>query len=73
MPGWYDIFALDPSAKEDEAGLYNSVGIISSIIAEEINAGISPEKIILAGFSQGAALSTLYAISTNVKLVMSAL
>lgn len=71
MPGWYDILSLSPNAKEDEAGLYKSIGFLSSLISDEIKAGIPSEKIILAGFSQGAALSLIYGISTNVKLVTS--
>lgn len=69
MPGWYDILSLTPNAKEDETGLYKSIGFISSLISQEISSGIPSEKIVLAGFSQGAAVSLLYCISTNVKLV----
>jgi predicted esterase len=69
MPGWYDILSLSPNAKEDETGLYKSIGTLSSLISDEIKVGIESNKIILAGFSQGAALSLLYGISTNVNLV----
>lgn len=71
MPGWYDILSLSPNAREDEPGLYKSVGFISGLISDEIKSGIPSDKIILAGFSQGAALTLLYGISTNIKLVRS--
>ena len=69
MPGWYDILSLSPNSKEDEPGLYKSIGFLSTLVSQEISCGIPSDKILLAGFSQGAALSLLYGISTNVKLV----
>jgi predicted esterase len=70
MPGWYDIISLNPNTREDEVGLYKSIGYISSLISEEIESGIPSENIVLAGFSQGAAMTLLYGISTNVSLVI---
>lgn len=61
MPAWYDIYGLDVNAREDESGLKKAAENLYHLIhsikhAKKINA----EKIILVGFSQGAALA-LYA------------
>lgn len=44
---------------EDEAGILASSQSIHAIIEEQINKGISSERIILGGFSQGGALALL--------------
>ena len=57
MPGWSDIYGLSPDSPEDKPGLEKSRERIDSIVAKELIAGISPSRIILAGFSQGGALA----------------
>lgn len=57
MPAWYDILGMDLVRKEDEAGLRKSQQQIEALIKREIDRGISAEKIILAGFSQGCAMT----------------
>ena len=57
MPAWYDILAMDLVRKEDEAGLRKSQKKIDALIEREIERGISAEKIVLAGFSQGCAMT----------------
>ena len=57
MPAWYDILAMDLVRKEDEAGLRKSQKQIDALIEREIERGISAEKIVLAGFSQGCAMT----------------
>lgn len=57
MPAWYDILAMDLVRKEDEAGLRKSQIQIDALIEREIERGISAEKIVLAGFSQGCAMT----------------
>ncbi|MFM2008317.1 MAG: hypothetical protein RIR02_267 [Pseudomonadota bacterium] len=57
MPAWYDILGMDLVRKEDEAGLRKSQQQIEALIQREIDRGISSEKIILAGFSQGCAMT----------------
>lgn len=55
---WYDIFEFgNPNAKQDEVGFWESVSKINSLIDEEIAKGIPAERIIVGGFSQGAAIS----------------
>lgn len=60
MPAWYDIFSLDRFSKQDEAGIKASTQTIRSLIQAEVDKGIQTERIVLAGFSQGAAM-VLYA------------
>lgn len=57
MPAWYDIVDLTPEGREDSEGLEDSNSSISDIIAEQVRQGIETSNIILAGFSQGAALA----------------
>lgn len=56
MRAWYDVTTLDFRAREDEAGIRASQRQIEALIGREIAAGIAPERIALAGFSQGGAM-----------------
>ncbi len=53
MPSWYDIMGLHEQAPEDETGLRESMQYVAHLIAHEIERGIAPQHIVLAGFSQG--------------------
>ncbi len=57
MRAWYDILGMDLVRREDQAGLRTSQGKIEQLIAREIARGIAPEHIVLAGFSQGCAMT----------------
>lgn len=57
MRGWYDIFDLSISRKEDEQGIKDSHRLVSLLIAREESLGIPSNKILLGGFSQGAAIA----------------
>nr|WP_315482742.1 carboxylesterase [uncultured Undibacterium sp.] len=59
MRAWYDIAAAgtDINKREDENGLRVSQQQIEALIARENARGIATDKIILAGFSQGCAMS----------------
>ncbi|MFC0351021.1 alpha/beta hydrolase [Undibacterium danionis] len=59
MRAWYDIAAAgtDINKREDETGLRQSQQQINALIARENARGIPTDKIILAGFSQGCAMS----------------
>jgi phospholipase/carboxylesterase len=59
MPAWYDILALGGPAREDEAGLRASQTIVESLIAREVERGVAPARIVVAGFSQGCAMALL--------------
>ncbi|KXS12010.1 putative acyl-protein thioesterase [Gonapodya prolifera JEL478] len=69
MPGWYDISSFDFDRRsEDEAGLSESVKQIEELIQDEIASGITADRIVLGGFSQGAAMSLLTTLTTSTKL-----
>jgi phospholipase/carboxylesterase len=57
MRAWYDIRGLDRKAAEDAAGFQDSDSKIRELIAREAARGIPSTRIVLAGFSQGGAVS----------------
>jgi phospholipase/carboxylesterase len=57
MPAWYDIKNVDLVRQEDAAGIHASARAIEALIANEVARGIAPERIVLAGFSQGCAMA----------------
>jgi phospholipase/carboxylesterase len=59
MPAWYDILLPDLARQEDEAGLRRSLASIEALIANEKSRGIPAHRIVVAGFSQGCAMSLL--------------
>lgn len=59
MPAWYDILALGGRGAEDEAGLRASQALVETLIAREVSRGVAPERIVLAGFSQGCAMTLM--------------
>ncbi len=59
MRAWYDIFGNDLVRREDETGLRESVGLVEALIARERERGVPAGRIVLAGFSQGCAMTLL--------------
>jgi phospholipase/carboxylesterase len=57
MRAWYDIKMNDLGRMEDEAGLRASQAQVEALIAQEKARGIPASRIILAGFSQGCAMT----------------
>ena len=57
MRAWYDIVADDLARREDERGVRASQGRVEALIARERERGIRASRIVLAGFSQGGAIS----------------
>lgn len=62
MRAWFDLDELPKRKSLDVEGIYDSVERIKKIIDAEIEAGVSSDKIILAGFSQGASIATATAL-----------
>ncbi len=61
MRAWYDILGTDIGAagrsREDEAGLRESQALVEELIANETARGVKSSRIVLAGFSQGCAMT----------------
>lgn len=57
MPAWYDIRQIDLRNEPDLAGLAESAGQLTALVARERERGVPADKIVLAGFSQGGALA----------------
>lgn len=55
--GWFDIYDLDEDSPEDADGFADSSKRINAFIQAEIDKGIAPNRIVLAGFSQGGAVA----------------
>lgn len=70
MPAWFDIYELgNPNAKQDIEGFFKSCDILKNLVKQQIEEfKIPPEKIIIGGFSQGAAISlaTLATMETKI-------
>jgi phospholipase/carboxylesterase len=59
MRAWYDIIGADLVRREDEAGLRESQRLVDALIARERERGVAASRIVLAGFSQGCAMTLL--------------
>lgn len=57
MRSWYDILVMDLVRVEDGAGIRRSEAEIHKLIARENARGIPTSNIVLAGFSQGCAMT----------------
>ncbi len=57
MPSWYDIFEMSLDRKVDIAQIEQSSHQIKNLINREIERGVKPEHIVIAGFSQGGAVA----------------
>jgi phospholipase/carboxylesterase len=57
MRAWYDIVSLDFRSRADATGVAESVAQVEELIAREQARGIARERILLAGFSQGGAIT----------------
>jgi phospholipase/carboxylesterase len=57
MPGWYDILTGNLTQQQDVAGIRASQASIETLIEREVQRGIPPGRIMLAGFSQGGAIA----------------
>lgn len=58
MPSWFDITEFgNPKGGQNKDDFLKSCNVIKAFIDEQITKGIPADKIILGGFSQGAAIS----------------
>ena len=57
MRAWYDIFGNDLVRREDEQGIDTSGQQVEALIEREVERGTPRARIVLAGFSQGGAIT----------------
>lgn len=57
MRAWYDIVSMDFRSRADAAGVAESIAQVEALIEQEQARGIAPDRIVLAGFSQGGAIT----------------
>ncbi|KAI0271654.1 phospholipase carboxylesterase, partial [Gloeopeniophorella convolvens] len=64
-PSWFDMATLPPGHAEwDEHGVAASVAAVEAAVLAEVHRGVDARRIVLMGFSQGAALGLLVALTT---------
>ena len=57
MRAWYDIREMSLTNRADAEGVRESMATVETLVAREIERGIPRERILLAGFSQGGAVT----------------
>jgi phospholipase/carboxylesterase len=57
MRAWYDLYDLRDDDRADENGIRAAAAQIEALIGREQERGVPPERVVLAGFSQGGALA----------------
>lgn len=68
-PSWFNISSLPPPEDEyDEMTISESLMIIDNLIRLQLLAGMDSRNVVLVGFSQGAALSLMLALTKTHKL-----
>jgi predicted esterase len=78
MPSWFDIatLSLDSEAStgiradraEDQDGILNSAMAVGALITKEVDEGVEARRIVVGGFSQGAALSLVTGLTSERRL-----
>jgi phospholipase/carboxylesterase len=57
MRAWFDVLGLDRLSVQDEAGIREATSTADGFVRRETERGIAPDRIVLAGFSQGGAVA----------------
>jgi phospholipase/carboxylesterase len=57
MRAWYDILGTDVSHRVDTDAILESADHLTALIRRETESGISSERIVIAGFSQGGVIA----------------
>jgi len=69
MRAWYDILGFDAQhQREDVAGLRESQALVEGLIAREKVRGVPASRIVLAGFSQGCAMTLMTGLRHDERL-----
>ena len=64
----FDIFSFGFKGPEDETGILQSRDEVNKLIAQEVNEGLPPNRIVVGGFSQGAAMTLATGLTTELGL-----
>lgn len=66
MPRWFDIIAYNfESAAENRAEIMMAARMTDELIQREVDAGVPPERVVIGGFSQGAAVALLAGLTSR--------
>lgn len=65
MRAWFDIDSLDREMALDEEGLAESVDRVAALYREQVELGVAPERIVIAGFSQGGTVALLSGLTLD--------
>jgi len=68
MRGWYDIVSMDFAHRADAQGVAQSVAEVEALIAREQERGVPASRLLLAGFSQGGAITLAAGLRRSVPL-----
>ena len=68
MRAWYDILSLDSAGRADAEGIRESTGLLEALIDNEGERGMTADKIVIAGFSQGGAVVINAALQSRRRL-----
>ncbi len=69
MRGWYDIRSFDdPAERAVESHVRESAALIATLLDQLVAEGFAPERIVLAGFSQGGVIASFTALRHPVPL-----
>ena len=68
MRAWYDIASLHLDQDIDEQGIERAIAMIEKLIVHEVEGGVSPNRIVLVGFSQGAAVALRVGLRRTIPL-----
>ena len=65
MRAWYDIRDMNLANRADSEGVAESVAQVEALVAREAERGIAPDRLLLAGFSQGGAITLAAGIARS--------
>lgn len=69
MPAWYDILSFDnPALREKASDVREAAVEVQALVARENARGVAYENIVLAGFSQGAAMALHVGVRSEQRL-----
>lgn len=64
MRAWYDIYDADLANRADMNGVRESVAHVEALIAAQVASGIPASNVVVAGFSQGGAVTLAFLMSS---------